>query len=180
LTGISASTTGVGLGATREPGEPPNGFNDEGAVWWKWTAPADGRVSVYSQQPVLVYTGTSVGSLTNVSELSLPARNRTFTARAGVTYYIAVYSQFVEPFDLVLTAPALPPRPELASMRRLANGSFEFQFDAIMGQTNVIDASTDLIHWIPIATNFLDCGVLNVLDPAAAGFSHRFYRLRAR
>ena len=84
----------------------------------------------------------------------------------------------VETFQLVLTAPAPPPSPELASMRRLANGSFEFQFDAIMGQTNVIDASTDLIHWIPIATNFLDCGVLNVLDPAAVGFPHRFYRLR--
>jgi hypothetical protein len=79
-------------------------------------------------------------------------------------------SQSIEPFELFLTAPAPPAaQPELASWRRLANGSFEFQFDALAGQTNVIDASTDLINWVPIATNFLDCGVLNVLDPG--GFS---------
>jgi hypothetical protein len=100
----------------------------------------------------------------------------TLLARAGVTYRIAVYSRAVQPFNFFLTAPSAPPSPELASLRRLANGSFEFQFDAIMGQTNVVDASTDLINWVPVATNFLDCGVLNVLDPV--GFPHRFYRVR--
>jgi hypothetical protein len=117
--------------------------------------------------------------LTNVDESDFRPRNTaTFIARAGVTYHIAVYRASVGSFQLVVTAPAPPPSPELASMRRLANESFEFQFDTLAGQTNVIDASIDLINWVPIATNFLDCGVLNVLDPAAVGFPHRFYRVR--
>jgi hypothetical protein len=178
LSGISASTTGLGLGATLEPGEPSDLYSDDGSVWWNWTAPANGRVSLFSDQPVVVYSGNSVSSLTNESGSGRFRSRVTFIARAGVTYRIAVYSWSVQPFDLGLTAPALPPNPELASMRRLANGSFEFQFDAIMGQTNVVDASTDLLNWVPIATNFLDCGVLNVLDPTAVGFPHRFYRLR--
>ena len=181
LTGHSAWVTGTGLGATLEPGEPPFGFSEYQSVWWNWTAPVSGRITLFSQGSIVVYAGDTISSLTRVNESSrYPGSGATFLAQAGTTYHIAVYSRSVGLFDLVLTAPAPPPRPELASMRRLANGSFEFQFDAIMGQTNVIDASTDLINWVPIATNFLDCGVLNVLDPAAAGFSHRFYRLRAR
>jgi len=179
LTGISASTTGVGLGATLEPGEPAYNYSSQGSVWWNWTAPADGRVSVFSQGSIAVYSGTSVSALTNVDESDFRPRNTaTFIARAGVTYHIAVYRASVGSFQLVVTAPAPPPSPELASMRRLANESFEFQFDTLAGQTNVIDASIDLINWVPIATNFLDCGVLNVLDPAAVGFPHRFYRVR--
>jgi hypothetical protein len=183
LTGISASATGVGLGATREAGEPAHPYRDEGTLWWNWTAPTSGRVAIsfdsgLSQIPVVVYGGESVGSLTNVTDSNLSYGRTTFLARAGETYRIAVYAQAVRPFQIFLTAPAPPPSPQLESMRRLANGTFEFQFDAIMGQTNVIDASTDLINWVPVATNFLDCGLLNVLDPTAAGFPHRFYRLR--
>jgi hypothetical protein len=178
LSGISASATGIGMGATLEPGEPAHTYSNDGSLWWNWTAPANGLVRLFSQQAVIVYGGDSVNSLTNVTDPRRPYNSVSFVARAGVTYRIAVYAWSVQPFDLFLTAPAPPPNPELASMRRLANGSFEFQFDTIMGQTNVIDASTDLINWVPIATNFLDCGVLNVLDPAAVGFPHRFYRVR--
>ncbi len=178
LTGTSVSATGIGLGATLEPGEPSNLYNDDGSVWWKWTAPANGLVRLFSWGSIVVYTGSSVSSLTNVSGSSRFRNPVTFVAQAGVTYCIAVYSPWIQPFDLFLTAPAPPPSPELASTRRLASGSFEFQFDTLAGQTNVIDASTDLIHWVPVATNFLDCGVLTVLDPTAVGFPHRFYRLR--
>jgi hypothetical protein len=180
LTGSSASATGTGLGATLEPGEPS--YPNDGSVWWNWTAPASGIVAVSFRGGLVpaqlsVYTGNSVSSLTSASgPYALPSAS--FLAQVGVTYRIAVHSQSIEPFELFLTAPAPPPSPELASLRRLANGSFEFQFDTLAGQTNVIDASIDLINWTPIATNFLDCGVLTVLDPAAVGFPHRFYRLR--
>jgi hypothetical protein len=174
LTGTLASATGVGLGATSEPGEPGNFYTN--SIWWKWTAPASGRVRILPSSPV-VYSGNSIDSLTIVSTVSWPAV--TFLAGTGETYYIRVSSWSVRPFQMILAATLPPPSPQLESMRRLANGAFELQFDAIMGQTNVIDASTDLFNWIPIATNFLDCGVLNVLDPAAVGFPQRFYRLRA-
>jgi hypothetical protein len=179
LTGISSSVTGVGWGATREPGEFSPPFNYEGSVWWNWTAPASGGVSVDCQHSVIVYAGASVSSLTNVSDLNRFFGGATFIARAGVTYRIAVYATSIRPFELLLVAPMPPPSPQLESLRRLSSGGFEFEFNAIYSQTNVVEASTDLLNWIPISTNFFDCGVLKVADPSAGGLPHRFYRLRA-
>jgi hypothetical protein len=178
LTGTSPSATGIGAGATFEPGEQSPVFNNPGSLWWNWTAPTSGRVTVSSSASVGVYTGDAVNNLTRVLESGRFPDNSGFLARAGTTYRIGVYARSAQPFQFWLTAPAPPPSPELASMRRLSNGTFEFQFNAITGQTNVIEVSSDLLHWIPISTNFLDCGILNVLDPTATGFPHRFYRLR--
>ena len=187
LTGILASTTGTSLGATREPGEPVHPYTDAGSVWWNWTAPASGLVSVtlsggFFQAPVVVYAGNSVSTLTNVSGSDSPYpwryNGNLFTARAGVTYRIAAYAATTTPFRLTLTAPAPRPNPRLESMRQLPDGTFELAFEVTPGQTNVIEASTDLLNWTPIATNVLDCGILNVLDPHATNFAHRFYRLR--
>src|SRR5262249_40224771 len=47
ITGSSVSATGSNVGATKEPGEPPIAGNAGGAsVWWSWTAPASGSVTI--------------------------------------------------------------------------------------------------------------------------------------
>jgi len=107
LSGLPASATGTNVDATTEWGEPGHYFYSFGhSVWWSWTAPSDGDVTVDtcgSDFPTVlaVYTGTSVEALTPV------ARNRiafdycaapvpsggsklSFTARAGQVYKIAV------------------------------------------------------------------------------------------
>ena len=99
--------------ATKEPGEPNHAKNSGGnSVWFKWTAPADGRYtantafSVWDHPNTLlaVYTGTRVDQLTLVAENddSPPDRLRRgdttaeklswllFDAIAGTTYYFAV------------------------------------------------------------------------------------------
>ena len=101
-----------------------------------------------------------------------------FIAQAGATYRIAVDVQSLSPFVLTLLAPAPPPNPHLDAFRRLNTGGFEFSFEVIPGRTNILEASLDLLNWDPIATNFLDCGILTVTDPDAAHYSRRFYRVR--
>jgi subtilisin family serine protease len=99
--------------ATKEPGEPNHAKNPGGnSVWFKWTAPADGRYTANTSFSVVdhpntllaVYTGTRVDQLTLVAENddSPPDRLRRgdtaaeklswllFDAVAGTTYYFAV------------------------------------------------------------------------------------------
>ena len=107
LTGFSDSDTGSNLGATGESGEPDHAFASTdfdgllNSVWWSWTAPDDGVAFIDTfgsnfDTTLGVYTGSSVGSLTEVasnddsfnsfnfeSEVSFPTT-------AGTTYQIAV------------------------------------------------------------------------------------------
>lgn len=60
--------------ATKEAGEPdPGGFEGGRTVWYSWTAPEDGLVSVdnctfeHSDAGIAVYTGTAVSELTEVA-----------------------------------------------------------------------------------------------------------------
>lgn len=60
--------------ATKETGEPdPGGFSDGHTVWYSWTAPKDGLVSIdnctgeHSDAGIAVYTGTAVNALTEVA-----------------------------------------------------------------------------------------------------------------
>lgn len=90
---------GDNLGATKETGEPNHGGNAGGkSAWWKWTAPSNVRVSLYSVnsdfETVLgVYTGSAVNALTAVPAdgFTVPVPEaHFFPATAGSTYYIAV------------------------------------------------------------------------------------------
>ena len=77
LSGASGSFTGTNVWATREPGElaaqPNNGAQagllSDKSVWFNWTAPAAGTVTVYTagsnfDTTLGVYTGGSVSALT--------------------------------------------------------------------------------------------------------------------
>jgi subtilisin family serine protease len=100
VSGSSVTTTGSNAGADKESGEPNHAQSGGASVWWSWTAPANGSVTVDtagSNYDTLlgVYTGTAVNALTTIgtnddaSGLGLRSRV-TFTASAGVTYQIAV------------------------------------------------------------------------------------------
>jgi len=72
LTGTSDTTTGTNLEATKQVGEPDHAFDPGGrSVWYSWTAPSSGTYRLdtcgSSFDTLLgVYTGTAVGSLTEV------------------------------------------------------------------------------------------------------------------
>lgn len=120
LTGTDTTVTGSNVSASKEPGEPNHaGLAGGQSVWWTWTAPASGWVTVKSSGNLSmllgVYTGDSVTALTEVASgrvisWQIPAVAG-FNATAGTTYQIAVDgATFSYPFDsfelnVVLQAP---------------------------------------------------------------------------
>jgi hypothetical protein len=57
-------------------------------------------------------------------------------------------------------------------------GHFGFNLTGSAGQPVVVEASTDLLNWLPIWTNTFT-GTLSFSDPQSGSFSRRFYRTRA-
>ena len=113
LSGSSGSVTGTNSGATLEPGEPNHqgvGQNAQKSVWWRWTAPTDGRfafdVSASTSSGgtgagpfyplVQVYEGNAVDALTRVPP-TYGGTNVGFTAEAGQVYDIAVANSALSP-----------------------------------------------------------------------------------
>jgi hypothetical protein len=100
LTGNSVSATGSNVSATKEAGEPNHAGNAGGhSVWWSWTAPATGDVTISTAGSAFdtvlgVYTGSSVGSLLLTASDDDGGSGTTsqvsFTAVGGTAYRIAV------------------------------------------------------------------------------------------
>lgn len=100
LTGSLVTLTASNEGATREPGEPAHAGDSGGAsVWWTWTAPATGPVTVNTDGSgfdtlLAVYAGDTLDALSLVAEDDdggLGTRSLVnFVALAGTTYQLAV------------------------------------------------------------------------------------------
>lgn len=109
LTGSSGSVAGTNIQASKEPGEPNHAGSAGGrSVWWRFVAPASGRLTVTTlgsnfDTLLAAYTGTTVGSLTvqaSNDDAETPEQNpnadrkRTsaiaFNVNAGTSYFIAV------------------------------------------------------------------------------------------
>ena len=150
LPASDAFITGTNVGATEEAGEPDHATRPGGnSVWYKWTASASGIVSVNTDGSsfdtvLAVYTGTAVNALTlvgaNDDYFGDTASFLTFTATAGVTYYIAVdgvnESQSGSLF-LELTAPS-------AEDLLVKKTSFKFNFSKSGKDSMQLQALLDL------------------------------------
>jgi len=100
ISGSQGTTNGTNIRSTKEVGEPNHAGNNGGAsVWYKWTAPSSGSVTIDTvgstfDTVLAVYTGTVVTNLTSIASDHGSAGNgasRTvFTATSGTTYRIAV------------------------------------------------------------------------------------------
>ncbi|MBA3936780.1 MAG: endonuclease/exonuclease/phosphatase family protein [Planctomycetes bacterium] len=100
LGGVTGSTQGWNLAATKETGEPKHAGNAGGAsVWWTWTAPVDGIVTFDTASSsfdtlLAIYTGSAVNALTlkvQDNDVGTVKQARAgFAASAGTVYQIAV------------------------------------------------------------------------------------------
>jgi sugar lactone lactonase YvrE len=56
-----------------------------------------------------------------------------------------------------------------------SNGKFGFNLMGLAAQSVVVEASADLMSWLPVWTNSF-AGALNFVDPQSGAYSNRFYR----
>ena len=73
VSGAMVSVSGSSIGATKEAGEPNHYSSGGGSVWWTWTAPASGTVTIDTigsnfDTLLGVYTGTVVNNLIQVAQ----------------------------------------------------------------------------------------------------------------
>ncbi|MGD0086620.1 MAG: PA14 domain-containing protein [Verrucomicrobiota bacterium] len=57
------------------------------------------------------------------------------------------------------------------------NQMFQLGFFGAAGSNYVLQASTNLINWVPISTNVAPTNLFNLVDPGATNFPYRFYRV---
>lgn len=67
--------------------------------------------------------------------------------------------------------------PQMSNLQMLSGGAFSFSLTGVPQAVYAVQASADMIHWQPIATNVLSgSGTVTINDDAAAGYSSRYYR----
>jgi hypothetical protein len=78
----------------------------------------------------------------------------------------------------VIVSVVIPPTPSKLSLApAFGNGTVTASLSGTAGQTYVIEASADLIHWQALSTNIADAaGIVSLVDSNAVAFPSRFYR----
>ncbi|MGE5527305.1 MAG: PKD domain-containing protein [Methanosarcina sp.] len=105
LSGVYDYAIGTNFHAGLEEGEPQHGGSGGASVWYRWTAPSDGRFQLRTctasfDTLLAVYQGSSLGALEQVASnddgscngggLDPNGSALSFSAAAGSTYYFAV------------------------------------------------------------------------------------------
>ncbi len=97
LFGASVTTNGSNVGATKDAGEPDPNLSGGKSVWWTWTAPADGYLTITTagssfDTTLAVYTGNHLTNLTLVAFNDTDADTSVvnFNVSAGTAYHIQV------------------------------------------------------------------------------------------
>jgi Subtilase family/Bacterial Ig-like domain len=144
-TDATFSVNGINGAATRESGEPDHlpangGSLGENSVWYSWTAPFSGRVTMDTCQSsfdtvLAVYTGSAIGSLSQVASdddacsdvFNNSGSKLSFDAVAGTTYRIAVAGFYADTrgegtFNLSVDSPA-PSNDYFSSAQALSGNS---------------------------------------------------------
>jgi hypothetical protein len=164
--------------ATPEVGDPLVSSLGEQTVWWSWVALASETVSVrvvgyyYEPTQFRVFTGSQLTNLVAVTNISSVGSPFTFNAEPGVEYQIGIttYSYYAARFALRLDVLEQPPEP--SAMRTEA--SVRVSLPAT--RQNVIETSTDLLHWQPYRTNAP--GASEILITPRTDEPQRFFRVR--
>lgn len=192
LTGASATGISYIRSASVEPGEPNNGPS----VWWTWTAPSSGLVTLDVSgcdfpAYVAVYTGTNVANLTFVNDncnfvsdgegggyCNGYLTQTNFVATGGKTYRIAV-SGTPHAGSTGNVIVRLNPITLVPTSLNFANG-FNFLATGPATGSAVVETTLSLrpANWQPLATNPFVNGTATFTDPRPLTNPASFYRIR--
>jgi len=118
---------------------------------------AQGQEPAFGNQTYTFTAGPAEGRYWVEAEVSWPDGRRAFATNS------------------VMVSTKAP--PELSGSRRLAGGGFSFLLTGAPLATYVIQVSTNLANWNPVATNAVPpSGLLSITDSNAAAFPARYYR----
>lgn len=179
LHSVHAVATGYNAGATAEEAEPSMGDASTGkTVWWLWTAPVSGDVSIdlrgsdYSF-PVAVFTGSTIAELRSMAS---GTNAISFPAVAGRTYQIAVGDESGHTGAINLDLQAPVNEVPLSRMLRTAGNKTLLCYAAEPGQVILLLRSNDGVHWTHFQTVVARTNTATFLirpTPEGSGFQYR-------
>lgn len=129
-----------------------------------------------------IYYGPSSGNYTNVVPVSNVTNVTIRGLVSGQTYYFAAtaynssYQTGGFSSELSVTAGTVATQAAagfLSAIATLPAGQFGFSMAGSTGAEYIVQASTDLVHWVALQTN---SAPFTFVDSNASHFSHRFYR----
>jgi FG-GAP repeat/PASTA domain len=130
LDGLIGIAFGTNVGATRQTGEPAHGGDPgSGSVWYRWVAPAGGRVMLTTDGSdfdtlLAAYTGAAVNALTEVASNNdhdgLATSEISFAAAGGTTYWIAVDGAGGDAGGVALFWQLSPPNDDFAAAQSIS------------------------------------------------------------
>jgi subtilisin family serine protease len=201
LTGEFVQDVGLNLGAGGQTGEPfydPE-YDDAKSVWWRWTAPRSGNVTITTDGSTFdttldIFTGSVIHQLVPVA-FNDDRSSRVYTslvsfgAQAGVTYHIRVngYYYFEEDSfgDLlwwwvdagrVNLLVSMDGASELSLPEFRTDGTLALELTGEPERPYVLSATPSLgIPWVPVATNTPVSRRVIFSQPTASGET-RFFR----
>jgi hypothetical protein len=176
--GINVAATGFNAGATHETGEPCISGSTGKSVWWSWTAPVSGNVSInlsgsdYSF-PVGVFSGAKVSNLVPVAS---DTGGVSFDAVQGQTYQIAIQDAggLTGAIKWTLQAPVIE-LPLVSTATRSGSQSL-LTYAASPRQIVLLQVSTDGSIWQNRATTLARRNSVTFIARPAPGASGPFYR----
>ena len=180
LTGTSGTVLGNNTFATKETGEPNHAGNAGGdSLWWTWTAPANGTLSLSSLGSSFttllgVYTGDAVASLTRVASAVGPGEGGAgalkFSVAAGTAYQIAVdgYNDAFGTVVLAFVFAADTQSPVVSITYPAANAKLTNSTVTVQG------LATDNIGVLAVEYRLENAGGTNAYQYLAAPATNRF------
>jgi hypothetical protein len=187
LRGPVVNTTGASFLASKEPGEPDHADELGGkSVWWSWTAPASGNVSMSTDGSdfdtlLAVYTGSALLSLVPIASNDdvitnvIPTSLVQFPAISNTVYQIAVDGYDGEPGDIQLHI-SMPNVVWLDNLQPVASSSNLVNLTGVAGKQYSILVSTNLVNWRPLTTIAVPgTNAVPFMDGPTTSTPRRFY-----
>ncbi len=200
LEGTDLVVTSDSSFATREPREPTHGYSNvlfesaNNTVWWTWTAPAPGTVTLNTQGSLFgtavgVYKGNDLLELELVAEQPVDRdirfSNLSFEAEPGQNYQIAVGGPggLDDPGGFVVLSLKLGQAQNIrfTGIQLSTEESPILSLDGFLDSQFQIETSTDLQSWFPIMESpqqSLPFDFSDTLNPIESSVP-RFYRARS-